>query len=73
MLLLTLVSGCAATPRTVPVTSVKPFRTITWSCQDTATTRRQVIAHNSVYASLKKGKKIVYGDHCPVKSEGSVS
>lgn len=55
-------SGGVVVP--VPVSDVRPFKPITLSCQDTAPTRQQIIAHNSVYDTLKSGHKIVYKDDC---------
>lgn len=63
MMLLLVSAGCA-TPTVAPVTDLRPFKPITLSCADTATTRKQVVAHNSVLDSLKKGKKVVYSDDC---------
>ncbi len=63
--LLSLLAGCE-TPQSEkpPVTNLKPFKAIGWDCKDTPETRKQVIAHNSVLATLKSGKKTVYADDC---------
>lgn len=58
-------AGCETQPKEIPTTNLKPFKPIGWSCQDTKETRQQVIAHNSVLATLKSGKKTVYSDDCP--------
>lgn len=62
-----LLGACSQT--VVPVTDVRPFRTITTSCRDTAETRKQVIRHNSVLDTLKTGKDVVYGDDCPAPAK----
>ena len=64
MLLLPVLAGCATPISVAPDTSLKSFRPITLSCQDTAETRKQIVAHNSVYDTLRKGKRIVYADDC---------
>jgi hypothetical protein len=56
--------GCSEV-REVPVTDLRPFRPISSSCVDTAETRKEIRAHNSVLASLKTGKRVVYSDPCP--------
>jgi len=48
----------------VPVTDLRPWRPITYSCADTAETRRQIVAHNSVLDTLRRGRKVVYRDDC---------
>ena len=65
-LLLLGLAGCATpTGATVtPKSSLRAFVPIYWSCKDTRETRRQIIAHNSVYDTLRKGRKVVYADHC---------
>jgi hypothetical protein len=50
-----------------PKSSLKAFVPIYWSCKDTKETRRQVIAHNSVFDTLRKGRKVVYADDCVEK------
>ena len=56
--------GCA-TP-TVPVSDLRSFKPIRWSCETASgEARAGIIAHNSVLASLKGGKKVVYADDCP--------
>lgn len=61
-----LLGACEIPPKEkVPVTNLRPFKPIEWSCQDTKETRAQVIAHNSVLATLKTGKKTLYSDDCP--------
>ena len=64
-----IVSGCETPQKIVPVSSTKAFRPIIWACEgpDAASgkAREGIIAHNSVLASLKTGKKTVYADHCP--------
>lgn len=64
MLLLLASAGCSIPISAAPDTSLKSFRPITLSCQDTAETRKQIVAHNAVYDTLKKGKRIVYSDDC---------
>ena len=64
MMLLLASAGCA-TPTSVPVSDLRSFRPITLSCADTAATRKQIVAHNSVLDTLKRGKKVVYADDCP--------
>lgn len=60
-----LILSACATEKPVPVHDLRPWKPIKWKCADTEETRKQVIAHNSVYASLKSGKKVVYADDCP--------
>lgn len=66
-----LVSVGACTPTYAPVTDLRPFKNITVTCKDAARTRKQVVAHNSVLDSLKRGKKIIYRDGCPVEAPTS--
>lgn len=73
MLLLVAAGGCGTQTEGPPDTSLRSFKPIHWACEDTVQTRKEVIAHNSVYASLKRGKKIVYADDCPNKPEAKVS
>lgn len=61
--LLSLLAGCE-TPTAVTVTNLKPFRPIGFECKDTPETRKQILAHNSVLATLKSGKRTVYSDDC---------
>jgi hypothetical protein len=56
-------AGCSEV-REVPVTDLRPFKPISSSCVDTAETRREIRAHNSVLESLKTGKRVVYSDSC---------
>ena len=51
--------------KVVPVSDLRSFKPISWRCADTPETRKQVVAHNSVLASLKSGRKTVYSDDCP--------
>jgi hypothetical protein len=70
-LILTLgLAGCSEV-REVPVTDLRPFHPISSSCVDTAETRREIRAHNSVLASLKSGKRVVYSDPCPTEKPTS--
>ena len=71
MPLLLASAGCAT--QTVAVSDVRSFKPIGWSCQDTVTTRKEVVAHNSVLASLKSGKKVVYSDDCPKEEKAKPS
>ena len=64
-MILPLVSGGCATPIAAPVTDLRPFKPITLSCADTASTRKQIVAHNSVLDSLKRNKRVIYSDDCP--------
>jgi hypothetical protein len=64
---LTLTFGACSEVREVPVTDLRPFKPISSSCVDTAETRKEIRAHNSVLASLKTGRKVVYSDPCPVE------
>lgn len=63
--------GCALgltaceTPLVVTDTGVRSFKPIQWSCLDTPNTRKQVVEHNSVHATLSTGKRTVYRDDCP--------
>lgn len=68
LLLPSLLIGCAQNTKEVPISDVRPWRPISYSCVDSKETRRQVIAHNSVYDTLKGGRKVVYGDTCPEKA-----
>ena len=63
-------AGCSEV-REVPVTDLRPFRPISSSCVDTAETRKEIRAHNSVLASLKSGKRVVYSDPCPIEKPTS--
>jgi hypothetical protein len=63
-------AGCSEV-REVPVTDLRPFRPISSSCVDTAETRKEIRAHNSVLASLKTGKRVVYSDPCPTEKPTS--
>jgi len=62
---LTLILGACSEVREVPVTDLRPFKPISSSCVDTVETRKEIRAHNSVLASLKTGKRVVYSDPCP--------
>jgi hypothetical protein len=64
--LIPICAGCSEV-REVPVTDLRPFKPISSSCVDTAETRREIRAHNSVLASLKSGKRVVYSDPCTEK------
>ena len=57
-------AGCSTPINVAPDTSLQSFKPITLSCQDTPETRSQIVAHNSVFDSLKTGKKVVYRDGC---------
>jgi hypothetical protein len=61
--------GCETPAAGTPDTSLRSFKPIHWACADTPQTRKEVIAHNSVYATLKRGKKVVYADDCPKKED----
>jgi hypothetical protein len=63
-------TACGET-KTVAVTSIRPWKPISSSCQDTPETRKEIVAHNSVYSSLKSGKKTVYEDDCPKEEKPS--
>lgn len=41
------------------------------SCGDTEETRKQIVAHNSRYDTLKTGKRVVYADDCPKEAPTS--
>ena len=56
--------ACATQTVVTPKSSLRAFRPITWTCADTEETRRQIVAHNSVYATLRTGRKVVYADDC---------
>lgn len=61
-----LSSGCAGQTVPVPVSDVRPFKPIPWTCETASgEARRGIVAHNSVYDSLKTGRKVVYADDCP--------
>lgn len=70
LLLGVTLAGCSEV-REVPVTDLRPFKPISSSCDDTAETRKEIRAHNSVLASLKTGKRVVYSDPCPEKAPTS--
>jgi hypothetical protein len=70
LILTSALAGCSEV-REVPVTDLRPFRPISSSCVDTAETRREIRAHNSVLASLKSGKRVVYSDPCPTEKPTS--
>lgn len=59
--------GACSEVREVPVTDLRPFKPISSSCQDTEQTRKEIRAHNSVYETLKSGKRVVYSDPCPTE------
>jgi hypothetical protein len=61
--LISALAGCSEV-REVPVTDLRPFKPISSSCVDTAETRKEIRAHNSVLDSLKTGRKVVYEDPC---------
>ena len=61
-------AGCSEV-REVPVTDLRPFKPISSSCQDTEQTRKEIRAHNSVYETLKSGKRIVFTDPCKDQSK----
>ena len=65
-----LLAGCE-TPSNVPVTDLRPWKTISYSCADTKSTRDQVIEHNNRFLSLKAGRKVIYGDTCPKEAKTS--
>ena len=60
--LILICGGCSSS--SVPVTDIRPWKPISSSCNDTPETRKEIRAHNSVYASLKTGKRVVYSDPC---------
>ncbi len=70
-LTITCALGACSEVREVPVTDLRPFRPISSSCDDTSETRKEVRAHNSVLASLKTGKRVVYSDPCPTEKPTS--
>lgn len=57
--LTTAISGCVSTkaPRAVPDSSCAAFSIIRPSRQDTLDTKRQVLAHNTIYRKICEGKK----------------
>lgn len=64
-----MLAGCESLSlqktRTVAIdTSTKVFEPITYSCDDTGRTRAQIVEHNSVYDTIKKGTTVTYRDHC---------
>jgi hypothetical protein len=63
--------GACSEVREVPVTDLRPFKPISSSCVDTAETRKEIRAHNSVLESLKTGRKVVYSDPCPTEKPTS--
>ena len=64
LLLPSLLAGCETPTAATPVTNLKPFKPISWQCIDSPETRKQILAHNSVLATLKSGKRTVYSDDC---------
>ena len=52
------ISGCVSTqrPQAVPDSSCTAFQVIRPSRQDTLDTKRQVLAHNTVYRKICEGK-----------------
>lgn len=60
-----LALAACETPLVVTDTGVRSFKPIAWSCLDTPNTRRQIVEHNSVHATLSTGKRTVYRDDCP--------
>ena len=64
MLPVLALAGCSTPISVAPDTSLRSFKPITLSCEDTPDTRAQIIAHNSVYDTLKHGKRTVYKDGC---------
>jgi hypothetical protein len=68
---LTLIFAGCSEVREVPVVDLRPWRPISSSCVDTAETRKEIRAHNSVLASLKTGKRVVYSDPCPTEKPTS--
>jgi hypothetical protein len=63
--------GACSEVREVPVSDLRPFKPISSSCVDTAETRKEIRAHNSVLESLKTGRKVVYSDPCPTEKPTS--
>jgi hypothetical protein len=58
--------GACASEKPVPVSDLRPWKPISWRCEEASgATRKQIIQHNSVYASLKANKKVAYQDDCP--------
>ena len=57
--------GACSEVREVPIVDLRPWKPISSSCVDTAETRKEIRAHNSVLASLKTGKRVAYSDPCP--------
>jgi len=62
-MLLLASAGCAGAT-SVPVSDLRPWQPITYSCKDTPATRAQILAHDSVYDTLKSGRKTVNQDKC---------
>lgn len=61
-------TGCAMfqpQEKVVPVSDTRSFKPISWRCEDTPQTRKQIVAHNSVLDSLKRNKRVIYSDDCP--------
>ncbi len=56
--------GCATNTNVRTDTSLRSFRTITLSCKDTPETRKQILAHDSAFDTLKSGKVVAYKDTC---------
>ena len=58
-----------AEPAIVPVSNTQPYRYIKWDCEGPnvakGEARAGIIAHNSVHAGLKAGKKVIFSDDCP--------
>jgi hypothetical protein len=70
LILISALAGCSEV-REVPIVDLRPWKPISSSCVDTAETRREIRAHNSVLASLKSGKRVVYSDPCPTEKPTS--
>lgn len=61
-----LLAGCATRTQTVD-TAVEVFGPIRYSQDDTCATQKRLAEHNSVYDTLKSGRRVVYAAPCEIE------
>jgi hypothetical protein len=64
-----VLAGCSATPTPRPTdTAIEAFEPIRYSAADTCATQKRIAEHNSVYDTLKRGKRVVYAAPCEIEA-----
>jgi len=64
-----MLAGCSATPTPQTIdTAVEAFEPIRYSKADSCATQKRIAEHNSVYDTLKRGKRVVYAAPCEIEA-----